>query len=72
MPNTIRMKKGSLFADIHNSEETIARAMSEGYEMVDELPLDEKIENAIVDEIEHPTAVVEDSPKVTTTRRGRR
>lgn len=72
MPNTIRMKRGSLFADIHNSEETIARAKAEGYEIVEELPFEAKLEKAIVDEIEHPTEVVEDSSEKKVTRRTRR
>lgn len=74
MPNTVRMKKGTLYADIYNSEETIARAMSEGYVLVDEESIDNKIENAIVDAIESSTENVDEEKesKLTKGRRGRR
>lgn len=45
-PQTIRMKKGDIFADIHNSEECIAQAISEGYQVVkeSEKPVEKNVE----------------------------
>lgn len=51
---TIRMRKGSFFADIYDSEETIKNAMNEGYVIVKE-----EVNNEIV----KPITEIKEKPK---------
>ncbi len=46
---TVRMKKGSVYADVFDSPETIRNAQLEGYSLCDEKPIDTVVEEAIVD-----------------------
>lgn len=41
---TVRMKKGVMYADIYDSEETIRQAQLDGYSLVEEEKTPKKIE----------------------------
>lgn len=64
---TIRMKKGTLYADIFDSPESIASAQSKGYSIVKEEKKDEKKSSLFVEKseevvVESATETVEEKP----------
>ena len=46
---TVKMKKGSVYADVFDSPETIRNAQLEGYSLCDEKSPDTVVKEAIVD-----------------------
>lgn len=52
---TVRMKKGLLYADIHDSPESIKQAQLNGYSLVEEKTLDTQVHDAIAESVEKYT-----------------
>lgn len=63
---TVRMTKNGLFADVFDSEETIANAQKQGWAICQEKPIDMVVEEAIEKELE---PMVEAEKKATSTHK---